>query len=312
MTSQQPLVTARHKALAAVVLSALVLSVLWQRQGADAQVTEVTGSAYGFFTSVGLFGGPANDIGPVPTVTLPAEGSPSPITATAEGESAVYGPAVLVETDTITVSTEGTTGENGSVTSTAQIVFPQPQEDQVDPFNADRVDVECTADAGGTSASIDLANASLVTKTDDSDGDPVDTVDIPSNPAPNATFAGTIDNVGDAFRVVFNEQVEENGVLTVNAVHFYYGQDAQGNEVPGGAARGEAIIGQVVCGVAAGSGGGGNATTTTVRGGDGGSTTTTAGGSGGATTTTTRRSGSSNAPSSGSASTTPAQPNFTG
>lgn len=301
----QPIITRRSKVLGAFLLSALVLSMLWQRQSAEAQVTEVTGSAYGFFTSLSLFGGPPTVIGPIPTVSLPADGSSTPITATSNGESAVIGPAVLVESDTITVSTEGTTGDNGSVASSSMVGFPLPQEDQVDPFNADSVSASCTADASGTTATVSLKNASLVTKTDDVEGDPVDTMDVAETPAPNTIAGGTIDNISDTFRVVFNEQIEENGVITVNAVHFFFGQNAQGEEVSGGPAVGELIVGQAVCGVAA-SGAGGGATTTTA--GSGGATTTTAAGGSSATTRPT----ATTAPSSSSASTTPAQPKFTG
>jgi hypothetical protein len=312
------MVRRRHKVLVGLLFSAMVFSVFWQRQAADAQVTEVTGSAYGFFTSIGLFGGPANDIGPVPQVTLPPGGSADPITQTdPDGDSAVYGPATIVQTTAMTVSTEGTTGPDGSVTSSSSVEFNANQEEQFDPFNADNLLSTCTASEAEVTGSVTLTNASLVTSTD-ADGEPVDTIDLPANPAPNSTFGGTIDNVGDTFRAVFNEQIREGDTLTVNAVHFYFGQNAEGEPVPG-AALGEAIIGQSVCGVTASGAGqpGGDSTTTT--GASGGSdqvTTTTTGASGGsdqATTTTVAGSGSATtvAPSR-PAPTTPAQPRFTG
>ncbi len=303
---QAPAIGRRQKVLAGLLLSALVLSGLWQRQGADAQVSEVTGSAYGFFTSIGLFGGPANDIGPVPLVTLPPEGSADPITQTdPDGDSAVYGPAIIVQTTAMTVSTEGTTGPDGSVTSSSSVEFNENQDEQVDPFNADNLLSTCTASEAEVTGSVTLNNASLVTSTDP-DGEPADTIDLPANPAPNSTFGGTIDNIGDTFRVVFNEQIREGDTLTVNAVHFYFGQNAAGEPVPGNA-LGEAIIGQSVCGVTAtGSGQPSDDTTTTTTGPSGGSgqvTTTTAAGQGATTTTV--------APSR-PAPTTPAQPRFTG
>jgi hypothetical protein len=52
--------------------------------------------------------------------------------------------------------------------------------------------------------------------------------------------------VGDRFRVVLNEQFEEGGTITVNAMHLY---------LLGDIAVGDAIIGQSVCGVNATSGG---------------------------------------------------------
>lgn len=293
----------RQMLLAGMLLSAMLLSALWQREAADAQVVEVTGSAYGFFTSIGLFGGPPGDVGPVPLVTLPPEGSAEAITATdPDGETAQYGPAVIVQTEAMTVSTEGTTGPEGSVTSSSSVAFNPNQEEQVDPFNADDLMSTCTASAAGTSGSVTLNNASLVLNTNVETQEPSETIDLPVNPEPNTTFAGTIDHVGDTFRAVFNEQIPDGDTLTVNAVHLYLGQNAAGEPVAG-VAQGEAIIGQSVCGVSA-SGGGGE-TTTTVAPGQGGSSAAT-------TTTPPRGSTATTAPASRPAPTTPAQPRFTG
>lgn len=52
-------------------------------------VTAVKGSAYGYYLSVSLFGGSPNTRGPAPTVTLAADASNSPQTATASSGSAV-------------------------------------------------------------------------------------------------------------------------------------------------------------------------------------------------------------------------------
>jgi hypothetical protein len=79
----------------------------------SAQVTSVTGSAFGFFANVGLFGGPPSPRGPEPTVTLPPGGSATPVTATAPTGTAVYGPATIFESGTLNVSTQGTTGPVG-------------------------------------------------------------------------------------------------------------------------------------------------------------------------------------------------------
>lgn len=86
-----------------------------------ASVSAVTGSAYGYSLSVGLFGGPPTASGPVPTVTLAADGSNSPLAATAPPASAVVGPATFFTSGRLDVSTQGTTGANGSVTTTSNI-----------------------------------------------------------------------------------------------------------------------------------------------------------------------------------------------
>ena len=256
---------------------AVLFSGFWHQRPALAEVTEVTGSAYGFFTSVSLFGGAATDIGPLPVVTLPPGGSADPITETdPDGDSAQYGPAVIVQTTGMTVSTEGTTGPEGSVTSSSSLEFAENQEEQVDPFNADDLRSTCTASEAGVDGSVTLNDASLVTSTD-AEGEPAETIDLPADPAPNTTFGGTIDHVGDTFRIVLNEQILEGDTLTVNAVHFYLGQNAAGEEVPG-VANGDAILGQSVCGVGASGAGAPAATPDTqpeTTGGAGESTTTT-------------------------------------
>lgn len=49
----------------------------------------------------------------------------------------------------------------------------------------------------------------------------METMELPSDPEPNLAIEGTIDHVGDRFRVVFNDQIDEGGGLTVKAVHIY-------------------------------------------------------------------------------------------
>jgi hypothetical protein len=229
-----------------------------QQRPALAEVTEVTGSAYGFFTSVSLFDGPAAESGPAPVVTLPPEGSAEPITETAADEESVqYGPAIIVQSTAATVSTEGTTGPDGSVTSSAELEFDEEREEQVDPFKADALTGTCTASESGTTGTVTLTNGSLVTSTDPDTEEPVETVDLPAEPAPNTSFTGTIDHVGDTFRLVLNEQILEDDTLTVNAVHLYLGEGGDG------VAQGDAILGQSVCGVDSSASGPSGATPST-------------------------------------------------
>lgn len=241
---------------AGLLLGAVLLASAGQQRPALAEVTEVTGSAYGFSANLSLFDGPPVDKEPVPLVTLPLEGSPEPITATdPEGELAQYGPAIIVQATGITVSTEGTTGPNGSVTSSATVEFDDDRREQLDPLNADDLLATCTASEGQSIGSVTLNAASLVTSTDPDTGEPVETIDLPTNPAPNTTLGGTIDYVGDTFRIVLNEQITEGDTLTVNAVHYYLGQNQEGESVDG-EAKGEAVLGQAVCGVNAAEPGG--------------------------------------------------------
>ncbi len=106
------------RALSPVVAVATMAAGLIAMTGeASAAVTDVTGSAYGAYGNISLFGGLYNPQGPGPTVTLPAGGSSSAVTATAATKSIVYGPTTFFRSGTVNLSTQGTPG-SGSVTST--------------------------------------------------------------------------------------------------------------------------------------------------------------------------------------------------
>ena len=257
---------------------------------AAADVTAVQGSAFGYRASVSLFGGPpavrgfgqpadAPATNASPGVTLPATGSANPITATdSDGATAEYGPAKIFSgkypadpnaaappSGPITVSTQGTLGANGSVTSSVSIT--QPRGVGPGPVTADEVRSTCTASESGKSASTTITGGVLETKYDTSTQLPTVTEPIPTNPTVNFTRTGTLDHIGDSYRVVFNEQTNNaDGSITVNAVHLF---------LLGPTAVGDLIIGQSVCGVTATA-----ATTSTTQ---AGATTTT---QAGATTTT--------------------------
>ncbi len=221
--------------------------------------TGVGGSAYGYYASVSLFGGPAQVRGPAPRVTLPEGGSATPIADTLGSATVQFGPATIFSSDQLEVSTEGTPG--GTVTSSARIsnVNRSGQEQ----LTLATVNSTCSASGSGETGSVTLTGGRLTTSSGtnfDSEAD--DTiVDLPANPAPNTTFDGMIENVGDRFRVVLNEQIPRAGELTVRAVHMY---------LEGPTAVGELIIGQVVCSTTGAAGGGSGGGTGTGGGGGGG------------------------------------------
>ena len=203
-------------------------------------VTAVLGSSFGFYANVGLFDGPASPRGPAPTVTLPASGSATPITASAPTGDATYGPAKVFTSGPITVSTQGTTGVAGSVTTTANVQNVNTSGEEV--LTATNVSSTCTASSTGASGSTTITGGVLQTSegNPDVEGDETNVV-LPTNPAPNTTYNGVIEGVGDSFRYVFNEQiVGADGRLTVNAGHLY---------LLGPTAIGDLIVGQVVCDV---------------------------------------------------------------
>ena len=208
-----------------------------------ADVTAVSGSAYGYFSLVSLFGGPPSPRGPAPTVTLAADASNSPTTASSASGLAQYGPAIIFSSDQLDVSTQGTLGPSGSVTSSANIKNVNKSGNEV--FTATNVAGTCSASASsGVTGSTTITNGTLQTSDGNPDVEGDETiVTIPTNPAPNTTYNGTINSVGDSFRYVFNEQkLNPDGSLTVNAAHLY---------LLGPTAVGDLFIGQSVCGVTA-------------------------------------------------------------
>ena len=266
----------------AAVLFASALTMLLIAPPAGAQVTQVGGSAVGYKTEIGLFGGPKTVRGDEPKVTLPAGGSPQPVTADRPSGLAQYGPATIFSSGPLRVSTQGTLGPGGSVTSSAEVQNQNTSGDEV--FTASRVQSSCKAEESGASGSTTIQGGILRVSEGNPDVDGDDTnVTIPTNPAPNTEHTGTIEAVGDNFRIIFNEQIPQAGGVTINAVHMI---------LLGPSAVGDLWVGQVFCSVNGGGGGTGG-------GGTGGGDT---GGRGGGSSSTTTTRGSSDGGSSGGGS----------
>src|SRR3712207_5413982 len=103
-----------HAALAAG--GGLIAPALAFQASSSADVTAVRGSAFGYSVpNFSLFGGPNMPVPPTPSVTLAADASNSPQTATAPTGSIRFGPAQLLSSGPITVSTEGSLGPSGGV-----------------------------------------------------------------------------------------------------------------------------------------------------------------------------------------------------
>jgi hypothetical protein len=231
---------------AAVVVAASLAMLqvgIIQARSAAADVVSLTGSAFGSYANVSLFGGPFDERGPSPAVTLPASGGFEQ--ATQASGSVVYGPATFFTSGPLDVRTDGTTGPTGSVTSTTSIQSINTSGNEV--FTAAEAASSCTASESGVTGSTTITNGTLQVSEGDPgvDGDEV-VIAVPVNPAPNTSYDGQLESVGDHFRYVFNEQiVSPDGSLTVNAAHQY---------LLGPTAVGDLIIGQAVCGVAAAAG----------------------------------------------------------
>lgn len=215
------------------------------QQPAEAEVSTLKGSAYGVYVKVGLFGGEPNQVGAAPVVTLPASGAKQ--TKTLPSQIAQFGPATIFggqyqepgrnPSGPLKVSTEGKTGPGGFVTSTASVVNIGPG-----PLIADGLSSACTAKEGSVTGSTTVTKGVVETSYDKETQEAVTSENIPEKPAPNTAIEGTIDHVGDRFRVVFNEQIMDAGTLTVRAAHVY---------LLGNIAVGDLIIGESVCGITA-------------------------------------------------------------
>ncbi len=212
-------------------------------------VTAVTGNAVGYSSSVGLSGGPVTERGPAgtagcddtttsscsPSVSLPATGG-SDMADDLDGASAQHGSTVTFTATSMTTGTQGTTGEAGRVNAWASASAIGSG-----PLSAIAASSTCSADAAGVTGSSTIAGGQLVTKTDPITGEPVVTRTIGSTPAPNTVLIGTVDDVGDSFKAVFNEQIlNADGSITVNAYHLY---------LLGPSAVGDLTVGQSTCGV---------------------------------------------------------------
>jgi hypothetical protein len=115
----------RRPAVFALACSAVLVGVGPGPAGgaSTALVTAVNGSAFGYWADeISLFGNPQADTGPVPTVTLASNASNSPEADAAPTGLVRYGPATLLTSDAIAVSSVGNLGEAGSVTSTSSIL----------------------------------------------------------------------------------------------------------------------------------------------------------------------------------------------
>jgi len=252
--------TARRRspiAAASALCASLVVSA---PTAAAADVAVVSGGAFGHYSKVSLFGGPSVPVGPLPDVRLPPTGSEQPLTGFRPSGSAAYGPArvfggvwpagvdVAPPSGPTTVSTRGTLGPRGSVTSSVDIVLRSPPDPKspggwgpLPPTQGDELHSTCTATESGASGSVRFVNA-VMSRSTTASGEPQELERIPDNPPVNYTRTGTLNNVGDRYRIVYNEQfLEPDGMsITVNAVHIY---------LLGDIAVGESIVGQVRCSV---------------------------------------------------------------
>ena len=234
---------ASTRPLLSMAVASLTVGALLSMSGpSTADVTATRGEAFGYRASVSLFGGPPNVRGPEPIVTLPANGANPPLTANRATGLVQFGPAIIFSSGPITVSTGGTLGPGGSVTSSTDIQTVNTSQNEV--FTAARLQSTCTATETGVTGSTTVTNGRIILQDPNPDtsgeqGEQI--VNIPTNPAPNTTYNGVVANVNDNFQAIFNEQIiNPDGSITVYAYHL---------RLLGPTAVGDLYVGKSECGV---------------------------------------------------------------
>ncbi|GAY09552.1 choice-of-anchor P family protein [Pseudonocardia sp. N23] len=207
-----------------VALVALVPAMAIASAGAAfADVSAVSGSAFGESVNVTVLGTGLVTSGPLPTVTLPALGSAGPVTDNAANVS-VLG---LLSTGVLNVSTQGVPGATGSVTSSATVANPKVGLAIAPAITADAVGSTCTSNSSGSTGSTTIANLRVL-------GAPVDVSAVPNTGL----------NVANVGILYVNEQVTTGSGastgITVNAVRV---------TLNAGLGNGTIIIGQSKCAV---------------------------------------------------------------
>ena len=244
--------------------------------GTHRTVTAVTGLAYGYRLQASLFGGVMNTRGygqvacvttdnppgcaprpessSTPSVQLPAAGGSLSVTDP-DGSFGTVGPAIFFSSGETTVSSEGTTGTSGEVTtSTLTTGINKSGQEQ---FTAASAASSCTASPSGVSGSVTITDGTLQVDSGwdaNEDGDYIDpgehdpvVVHLDGPIAPNTEFSGHLHisdpalDPAETWRWVFNEQVlNPDGSMTVHVGHQY---------IEGPTAVGDLWVGRADCGV---------------------------------------------------------------
>jgi hypothetical protein len=236
------------KRLGVAVITAALLAVAIAMAGpAAADVTDVGGSgAFGVFVNATVTGGPAVNVGPVPSVDLPAGGG------NVSDSLAKVDASPVLKAGLLEVSSQGGNlgTHQGFATSQASVADVEVVKNAVggDPLlAADLITAQCTSNGDGSVGQSSIIDGKA-------GGNP-----IPVNPPPNTTIP-----IGSIATVVLNEQIVTNtpGVetkITVNAVHITLNVGGISGEVIISQARCRAAGSNVLGGPPGGPGGAGGA-----------------------------------------------------
>lgn len=245
-----------------------------------AAVTAAEGLAFNYYTDVSLFDGPSSRRGygqvvcesendpagcvPAtdeasavsPSVECPQGGGSDRVTKP-DGAQAEYGPATIFggiwpedapsapPSGPLTSEVDCELGEDGHASASTSVTLTPagttyPGGVGPGPLVAEEVHSSCTMTPHGVTSDVTIVGGVLETQYDADTGEPIETEAVPDSPDANLTRSGTLDHVGDSYRIVFNEQIENpDGSFTVNAARV---------ELLGPSATGEMVIGSSTCG----------------------------------------------------------------
>jgi hypothetical protein len=103
------------------------------------------------------------------------------------------------------------------------------------------IQTTCTKSGSTFVISVSVTNGYVETSTDPNTGDVTSTQTIPSSPTAGLRINGTINQVGDSFHIIFNEQTTNaDGSKTVVGAHMY---------LDGPTAVGDMVVTSATCGI---------------------------------------------------------------
>lgn len=191
---------------------------------AHADVTAVSGGAFGESVDVTPLNAANVKSGPLPTVTLPPAGG-GPFTNSAVSACVPTPSCALLRAGVLQVSTQGSTGATGGSQSSAAVANVDALGGSPAELTATAVSSQCQVTSTSASGSTTLVGGSFGGQA------------LAANPPPNTTL-----NI-DGVTLILNEQKTTGGAgnfsMTVNAVHLILSD---------GAGTGDIIISQSRCG----------------------------------------------------------------
>jgi hypothetical protein len=191
---------------------------------ARADVTAVSGGAFGESVNVTPLEAANVKSGPLPTVTLPAAGG-GPFTNSALSACVPSPGCALLQAGVLNVSTQGSTGATGGSQSSASVANVDALKGSAAELTATAVSSQCRVTGNSASGSTTLVGGSFGGQS------------LAANPPPNTTLSI------DGITLILNEQKTTGGPgnfsMTVNAVHLI---------LSGELGSGDIIISQSRCG----------------------------------------------------------------